>query len=237
MNREEIKMKFSIVIPVFNEKNTIVEILRRIEAVDFGIEKEIIIIDDYSTDGTRELLKSMENKYKIFYHEKNCGKGRALRTGFAEVTGEVVVIQDADLEYDPADFVPMLKAMRESNNPVIYGSRRLHCNYFKGRRSGHIFAIGGIFITWVTNLLFNIGITDEPTCYKMIKTDLLKSLNLECEHFEFCPEVTAKISKRGIKIIEVPINYYPRHKDEGKKINWRDAVEAIWTLLKYRFKQ
>ena len=231
-------MKLSIVIPVFNEKNTISELLKKVEDVVLpGMEKEIIIIDDFSTDGTRELLKLMEGKYKIFYHEKNCGKGRALRTGFAEATGEVVVVQDADLEYDPADFTSMLKAMRELNAPVVYGSRRLHRNYFEGRHSGHIFAIGGIFVTWATNLLFNTKITDEPTCYKMFRVDLLGSLNLECERFEFCPEVTAKIAKRGIKITEVPINYYPRHKDEGKKLNWKDGIEAIWTLLKYRFKR
>ncbi|MDO8592370.1 MAG: glycosyltransferase family 2 protein [bacterium] len=230
-------MRLSIVIPVFNEKNTILEILKRIEAVDLGAEKEIIIVDDCSTDGTRELLKPIKGKYKIFFHEKNYGKGRALRTGLIEATGEAIVVQDADLEYDPADFALMLKIMREQNALAVYGSRRLHHNYFEGRYSGHIFALGGIFLTWLTNLLYKTGITDEPTCYKMFKTGLLKSLDLKCERFEFCPEVTAKIAKRGIKIIEVPINYYPRHKREGKKINWQDAVEAVWTLLKYRFKK
>jgi len=228
-------MKLSIIIPVFNEKNTTTEILKRIEAVDLGVEKEIVIIDDFSTDGTREILKSLENQYKIIYHEKNYGKGRALRTGFAVATGEVVVIQDADLEYDPNDFNLMLRAMRESNASVVYGSRRLHHNYFESRHSGHIFAIGGIFLTWLTNLLYNTKLTDEPTCYKMFTAELLRSIDLKCERFEFCPEITAKIAKRGIKIVEVPINYYPRHKNEGKKINWKDGLEAIWTLLKYRF--
>lgn len=223
--------------PVFNEKNTITEILKRIEAVDLGLGKEVIIIDDYSTDGTREILKAYEDKYRILYHEKNRGKGRALRTGLAEASGEITVIQDADLEYDPNDFKIMLEKIMEPGVRVVYGSRRLQHSYFKSRHSGHIYAFGGILITWFANLLYNSKITDEPTCYKMFKTDLLKSFDLECERFEFCPEITAKIAKRGIKIHEVPINYYPRHKNEGKKINWKDAIEAAWTLLKCRFKK
>ncbi len=230
-------MKLSIIVPVFNEKNTITEILKRIEAVDLGLGKEVIIIDDYSTDGTREILKAYEDKYRILYHEKNRGKGRALRTGLAEASGEITVIQDADLEYDPNDFKIMLEKIMEPGVRVVYGSRRLQHSYFKSRHSGHIYAFGGILITWFANLLYNSKITDEPTCYKMFKTDLLKSFDLECERFEFCPEITAKIAKRGIKIHEVPINYYPRHKNEGKKINWKDAIEAAWTLLKYRFKK
>jgi len=230
-------MKLSIIIPVFNEKNTVLEILKRIEAADLGVEKEIIIIDDFSTDGTREILKSLETRYKILYHEKNYGKGRALRTGFAMATGEVIVVQDADLEYDPNDFKMMLAKMSESEAAVVYGSRRLQHSYFKRRHSGHIFALGGIMITWITNWLFNTKITDEPTCYKMFRAELLKSIDLECERFEFCAEITAKIARRGIKIYEVPINYYPRHKNEGKKINWKDGIETIWTLLKYRFKK
>lgn len=228
-------MRLSIVIPVFNEKNTIVEILKRIEAADLGVEKEIIIVDDFSTDGTREIIKSYKDKYKVLYHDRNYGKGRALRTGFAGVTGDVVVVQDADLEYDPNDFKLMLTKMAETDSPVVYGSRRLQHSYLKTRHSGHIFAFGGILLTWITNLLYQTGITDEPTCYKMFKADLLKSFDLECERFEFCPEVTAKVAKRNIKIYEVPINYYPRHKNEGKKINWRDFIESVWTLLKYRF--
>jgi len=127
--------------------------------------------------------------------------------------------------------------MTDSGAEVVYGSRRLHHSYFKRRHSGHVYAFGGIFLTWLTNLLYSIKITDEPTCYKMFRADFLKSINLECERFEFCPEITAKIAKRGIKIYEVPISYYPRHKNEGKKINWKDGIEAVWTLLKYRFKK
>jgi len=228
-------MKLSIVIPVYNEKNTILSVISKLEEIDLDIDKEIIIIDDFSCDGTRELLKQFENKYKIIYHEKNYGKGMALRTGFKEVTGDWTVVQDADLEYDPNDFKKILSKIQEPGVEVVYGSRRLHHNYFNERHSGHIFALGGIFLTWLTNLLYSTHITDEPTCYKMFKSDLLKSINLQCIRFEFCPEVTAKIARRGIKIYEVPINYYPRRKNEGKKINWKDAVEAVWTLIKYRF--
>jgi len=229
--------KISIIIPVYNEKSTIGKILEKIDKVDLGeTEKEVILVDDYSTDGSREILRRLENKYAVIYHEKNRGKGRAIRSGLEKATGDWVIIQDADLEYDPEDYKKLLAKIQEPDAEAVYGSRRLYSNYFSDRHSGHIFALGGIFLTWLTNLLYNANITDEPTCYKMFKTDLIKNLNLRCERFEFCPEVTAKIAKRKIKIHEVPINYYPRHKDEGKKINWRDGLEAIWTLIKYKFK-
>ena len=229
--------KLSIIIPVFNERGTITELLDKVEAVNLGvgIEKEIIIIDDFSTDGTREILKTMEDKFVILYHDRNYGKGMALRTGIKEITGDYVVVQDADLEYDPNDFKIMLNKIASENLQVVYGSRRLNHSYLKGRRSGHLFAVGGIFLTWITNVLYGTEITDEPTCYKMFRTEFLKSIDLKCIRFEFCPEITAKIAKRGIDIHEVPINYFPRHKNEGKKINWRDGLEAIWVLLKYRF--
>ncbi len=230
--------KLSIVIPVYNEKDTIKEILAKIEQVDLGqVVKEIIVVDDCSTDGTRDVLKNFEDKYRIIYHEKNQGKGMGLRTGFKHATGDWIIVQDADMEYDPNDYKKLLIKAEEPNVEVVYGSRRLHHNYFNERHSGYIFAVGGIFLTWLINLLYNTKITDEPTCYKMFKTDLLKSIDLKCKRFEFCPEVTAKIAKRKIKIHEVPINYYPRHKNEGKKINWKDGVEAIWTLIKYKFKK
>lgn len=230
------KQKLSIVIPVYNERETILKILSKIDLVDLGVvEKEIVIIDDASTDGTRELLRELGGKYKILYHDKNCGKGAALRTGFKEASGDWFVVQDADLEYDPKDLKKLLEKIQESGVQVVYGSRILNRNYFTGRRSGHIFAIGGFFLTWLTNVLYGTKITDEPTCYKMFRADLLRDLNLVCKRFEFCPEATAKVAKRKIEIHEVPIEYFPRHKNEGKKINWRDAVEATWTLIKYKF--
>lgn len=232
-------MRLSIVIPVYNEKNTIAQILAKLEKADVGAAKEVIIVDDFSTDGTREILKGYEARHKVIYHEKNRGKGRALRTGFAQVSGDWAVVQDADLEYDPNDFKKMIEKAERTGAQVVYGSRRFNrkYHYFEGRYSGHVYALGGIFLTWLTNFLYRTKITDEPTCYKMIKMDLLRSIDLKCERFEFCPEITAKIAKRGIRIHEVPINYFPRHKDEGKKINWRDGLEAIWTLLKYKFKK
>lgn len=229
--------KLSIIIPVYNEKETIVEIIRRVEAVNLPMEKEIIVVDDFSDDGTRDILKNMEARYKILYHKKNCGKGRALRTGFAVATGNYLAIQDADLEYDPNDFKILLAKIMEPNVAVVYGSRTLHKNYWSLHRSSHIFAMGGFFLSWLTRLLYNVKITDEPTCYKMFTADLLPKLNLQCERFEFCPELTAKVAKMGIEIHEVPINYHPRRKNEGKKIGWQDGWEAILTLLKYRFKR
>jgi glycosyltransferase involved in cell wall biosynthesis len=228
--------KLSIIIPVYNEKNTIGELLSKVDDLDLSpIEKEVVIVDDCSTDGTRDILKSLENKYRIFHHEKNKGKGAALRTGFEEASGDWVVVQDADLEYDPNDLKKMLEKIQEPGVTVVYGSRRLNKNYFTERKSGHIFALGGILLTWLSNLLYDTKITDEPTCYKMFGRDILKSVNLKCERFEFCPEVTAKIAKKGVKIYEVPIEYVPRHQNEGKKINWKDGLAAIWTLIKYRF--
>lgn len=228
--------KLSIIVPVYNERNTILAILAKLDKVDFSsVEKEIVVVDDGSTDGTRDILKNLEGKYKIFFQNKNYGKGMALRRGFKEATGDFIVVQDADLEYNPDDLKKMLQEIQKPGAQVVYGSRRLHHNYFTERHSGHIFALGGIFLTWLTNLLYGTRITDESTCYKMFKTDLLKSIDLKCERFEFCPEVTAKIAKRGIKIYEVPISYNPRRSDEGKKINWKDGLEAIWTLIKYKF--
>lgn len=230
--------KLSIVIPVFNEKDTILKILSKIEAADLGfVEKEIIIVDDFSSDGTREILKTLESKYRIIYHEKNRGKGAALRSGFAYASGDWIIVQDADLEYEPQDIRALLEKMNQENASVVYGSRLLNRNIFKVRKSGQLFTIGGILVTFVTNLLYRTKITDEPTCYKMFKRDLLPKLDLKCERFEFCPEITAKIAKLGLKIYEVPISYYPRHVNEGKKIKLKDGIEAITTLIKWRFKK
>jgi len=227
-------MKLSIIIPTYNEKRTIVELLDKIETVNFPIEKEIIIIEDCSTDGTKELLKNFENKYKIIYHRINSGKGKGIRNGLAVATGDFVVVQDADLEYDPNDLKLMLKKMMDENLVVLYGSRRLKKE--NKQYSGLSFYLGGVFLSWLTNVLYGQKITDEPTCYKMFKVEFLKSLPLSSERFEFCPEVTALTALRNIKIPEIGIAYYPRKSNEGKKINWRDGLTAIKTLIKYRFK-
>lgn len=230
-------MKLSIIIPVFNEKATIEQVLAKVENTDLGVAKEIIIVDDYSSDGTREILEKYEKKFIVLYHKKNCGKGRAIRTGLERASGDWVVIQDADLEYDPADLKLLIDKARESGVSVVYGSRRMNHSIFKLRYSGYLFALGGILVTFVTNLLYGTKISDEPTCYKMFRRDLLPEFDLQCERFEFCPEITAKIAKKGLKIYEVPISYHPRHKNEGKKIGFKDGIEAILTLLKWRFKK
>lgn len=231
--------KISIIIPVYNEKNTILKLLEKIAAVNFqaiGFTKEVIIIDDGSTDGTKELLEELNGRYTIIYNNKNLGKGATQRLGIAKASGDWLITQDADLEYDPNDILKLLTVAEQKNAQVVYGSRNLNKDNQPRKYSGYLFAFGGYFVTWVFNLLYWKKITDEPTCYKLIKTELLKTMNLTCRGFEFCPEVSAKIAKRGIKIFEVPINYYPRHKNEGKKIKWRDGLVAIWTLIKYRFK-
>lgn len=227
--------KLSIVIPVYNEKNTIAELLNKVEAVDLGaIEKEIIIVDDGSKDGTRDILKNFENKYKVICQPKNMGKGAAVRAGFAVASGDFVVIQDADLEYDPNDFKKMLALAGEKNADVIYGSRRLGSAGKKNEKAGWSYYLGGVFLSFLTNLLYGTKITDEPTCYKMVSKKVLDKIKLEADGFEFCPEITAKICRLKIPIYEVPISYFPRSAQEGKKIKWKDGFIAVWTLIKNR---
>ena len=227
------KMKLSVVIPCYNESNTIKRIVEKVLEVPLE-DMEIIIIDDGSSDGTTQILKREIEPIveKVIYHEKNIGKGAALRSGFQEVTGDLIIIQDADLEYDPNDYIKMLHAIQHGDAPVVYGSRRLNTI---PEKSYNRYYFGGVFLTWLTNLLYGSSLTDEPTCYKMFKTEILKTVPLGCNKFEFCPEVTAKLLKRGIPIVEVPISYYPRKFDNGKKIRWQDGVAAIFTLIKYRF--
>ncbi|NTW21962.1 glycosyltransferase family 2 protein [Candidatus Falkowbacteria bacterium] len=227
-------MKLSILIPAFNEKTTILELLAKVEAVDLsslGVEKEIVIIDDFSTDGTREMIKDYPGEAVKIFHDKNYGKGHAIRSGIAQMTGDIAIIQDADLEYDPNDYYKLVKPIIDGEAAVVYGSRYLN----KNQKGGAFYYFGGRMLSVMANLLYGLKITDEPTCYKVFKADLLKSIDLKCEKFEFCPEVTAKVARQGHKILEVPINYYPRSVDEGKKIKLHDGLEAIWVLIKYRF--
>ncbi|MEK6531943.1 MAG: glycosyltransferase family 2 protein [Deltaproteobacteria bacterium] len=226
-------IRLSVVIPVYNERDTIREIIRRVKAVD--IQKEIIIVDDFSTDGTREILKSLEAdrdpEISFFYLERNEGKGAALRAGFKRVRGDYVVIQDADLEYDPEDYHKLFAPIEKGRARVVYGSR------FTGERKNMFFLhwIGNRFLTLVTNVLFNTTISDMETCYKLIPADLLRAIDVKAKRFNFEPEITAKILKRGIRIYEVPISYAGREYSEGKKITWRDGFSALITLVKYRF--
>lgn len=231
------KTKLSVIIPVYNESKTIKKILKKIEAVD--LKKEIIIVDDGSTDGTREILKALKrnsvfnSNTKIVFHRKNKGKGSAIKTGLKYVKGNIVIIQDADLEYDPQDYLKLIQPVVDGKSKVVYGSRFKIAQ--KGRYSSLWFFLGGQLLTFLANLLYKTNITDEPTCYKVFDAQLLKSLNLNCQRFEFCPEVTAKIAKGGYKIHEVPIHYQPRHPSEGKKIKPRDGLVGAWILIKYRF--
>lgn len=224
--------KLSIIIPAYNEIRSIESLLEKLTATPFPYEVEIIIVDDGSHDGTRELLQMYEPKHKVLYHDRNQGKGAAIRTGIGAVTGTHIVIQDADLEYDPQDLVMMWDVMLEKDLPVLYGSRSMQRG--RNKDAGFAFYWGGQIVTLVTNVLYFQKLTDEPTCYKMFNAELLQSLPLTCVGFEFCPEVTAHVAKRGIKIPEVPISYFPRSATEGKKIKWRDGLTAIVTLIKHR---
>ncbi len=227
-------MKLSIIIPVYNEKNTIEEIIKRVLAVNLeNLEKEIIVVDDGSTDGTQEILQKLSSSLpiKVFFHQTNQGKGSAVRTALSYVTGEYVIIQDADLEYDPEDYQAMLKPVFKGKAEVVYGSR------FTGERRDMFFwhYVGNRFLSLITNILYNTTLSDMETCYKLIRTDILKNLNLKARGFEFEPEVTAKILRQGIKIYEVPVSYAGRDFSEGKKIRWTAGFKALWTLIKYRF--
>ncbi|MDR0733299.1 MAG: glycosyltransferase family 2 protein [Dysgonamonadaceae bacterium] len=229
----------SIIIPVYNEETTLERLLEKVIHAKLanGVEKEIIIINDCSHDGSETIAKQVIARYpdvsiKYTRHEANAGKGMAIRTGLQLTTGNYVVIQDADLEYDPQDFDSLLNYLITCKKKVVYGSR------FLGRENRHSylsFYLGGRLVSFFANILYGQHLTDEPTCYKMFDAALLKSIPLHCTGFEFCPEVTAKVSKLGYKIKELPIHYYPRSIGEGKKIKWYDGVEAIWILLKYRF--
>jgi glycosyltransferase involved in cell wall biosynthesis len=225
-------MKISIIVPVYNEKDTIREILKKIEQV--SLDKEIIVVDDGSSDGTKDILEKIrEHDLTILYNKINRGKGYAIRKGIEHVKGDIVLIQDADLEYNPNDYAALVEPIISGRADVVYGSRWL--KHGLNNAPVNLFRFGRWFLTVLTNLLYGIKITDEPCCYKVFKTKVIKNIPLVCERFEFCPEVTAKLSRRGYKICEVPVSYRPRTFQEGKKIRFRDGLEAVATLLKYRF--
>jgi glycosyltransferase involved in cell wall biosynthesis len=223
--------KLSVVMPAYNERGTIEEMIRRVLVIKVRIE--LIVVDDGSTDGTRELLVALQRElgFVLLLQPKNAGKGSALRRGFAAVTGDLVVIQDADLEYSPEEFPELIELICEGRADVVYGSR------FLGRHRVFLFThyLGNCLLTLLTNVLYNTMLTDMETCYKVMRTSVLRSMTLRSDGFGIEPELTAKIFKRGYRVYEVPITYDGRNYEEGKKITWRDGVVALWVLLKYRF--
>jgi glycosyltransferase involved in cell wall biosynthesis len=221
----------SVVMPVYNERDTIEEMIDRVMAVP-GIRLELIVIDDGSKDGTSDLLPQLQTKHGFkLLRKENGGKGSALRMGFKEVTGDLVVIQDADMEYSPEEFPDLIELICQGRADVVYGSR------FLGRRRVFLFThyMGNCALTFLTNILYNTILTDMETCYKAMRVEVLRSFELKSNGFGIEPEITAKIFKRGYRVYEVPITYDGRGYDEGKKITWRDGVVALWVLLKYRF--
>lgn len=229
----ENRILLSILMPIYDERSTLPGLLERIRAVP--ISKEILIVDDGSTDGTREWLRAeVDGKLdgvQVFYHDGNLGKGMAIRTAIPHAIGEIVIIQDGDLEYDPNDYLPIVAAFRVQKADIVYGSRFL--NGMPPMRLPN--RIVNRLLAGMVRVLYGMPMTDEATCYKAFRTEILQGIPLTCRRFEFCPEVTAKAIRRGHKIIEVPICYAARSMAQGKKIRWTDGVDAIWTLIKWRF--
>jgi len=227
-------MKLSIVMPVFNERNTLPAVLEKVAEVSF--EKEIVIVDDGSTDGTREYLQKIAQDpgegIRVFFHDRNRGKGAALRTGFREVQGDLVIIQDADLEYDPKDYPNLLNPILDGRADVVYGSR------FLGGPHRVLFFwhyVGNKLLTLISNMLTNLNLSDMETCYKVFRSEVIKTLAFSSDGFDIEAEMTVKIAKAGYRVYETPISYSGRDYSEGKKITWKDAFPALWALIKYRF--
>lgn len=234
--------ELSVVIPVYNERATVTELIHKVLAVP--IRKEVILVDDASRDGSGALLDRLAATFRpdrtnlslrVIHHPQNQGKGAAIRSGFQIARGAIWIVQDADLEYDPDDYPALLAPIRSGATRVVYGSRRLRAE--NTARSSTAFYLGGALVTWWTNVLFGSRLTDEPTCYKVFHRSIFSDLTIDHAGFEWEPEITAKLLRRGVTIVEVPIRYYPRSMEEGKKINWRDGVKALWTLLRYRFQR
>jgi len=222
----------SVIVPVFNERSTVAEVLRRIRAADIKVDAEVIVVDDGSSDGTDKVLAAMgDSTIRVINHDSNRGKGAAIRTGLAVARGDLVLIQDADLEYDPVDWPRLLEPVLRGKAQVVYGSR------FTGERKNMLplHWIGNRFLSLVTNLLYSSTLSDMETCYKLFDRRVLEGITIQSDRFDFEPEITAKVLRRGYRIYEVPISYAGREPDEGKKITWRDGIGALKALVRYRF--
>lgn len=224
-------MKLSVIIPCFNEVNTLKNILEEVKNSDIK-DQEIIVVDDYSNDGTREILKSLvDSEIKVLYHDSNKGKGAALRTGFKNASGDICIVQDADLEYDPKEFPIVIGPILENKADVVFGSR-----FQSGRPHRVVYfwhRIGNGVLTLLSNFFTDLNLSDMETCYKAFRTEVIKSIDIKENRFGFEPEITAKVSKMNLRIYEVGISYYGRTYDEGKKIGWKDGIRAIYCILKY----
>ena len=227
----------SILIPVYNEEKTLVTVLDMVSKADTaGLTKEIILVDDGSTDGTHAILANLDvSKYnaRIYYHEKNQGKGAALRTAQGHAEGDVILIQDADLEYDPREYAELLRPILEGRADVVYGSRLCGGKVTRAFKIWHLF--GNKFLSLITNILYNATLTDMETCYKVFRADIFKKVQIRCDRFDFEPEITAKVLKQGVRLYELPISYYGRDYAEGKKITWKDGIWAVMALVRFRF--
>ena len=233
MISQETFKKLSIVMPVYNEKDTVEKIISRVMSVDVGLEKELVIVDDFSQDGTRDILaKLYDPRIKVFFHPENLGKGSALQTGFSKAAGDIVLVQDADLEYDPDEYPVLLHPILDGRADVVYGSR-----FLSGPHRVLFFwhSVGNKLLTTFSNMLSNLNLTDMETCYKVFKKSVLDRIKLKSKRFGFEPEVTIKISKIKVRIYEVPISYSGRDYSEGKKIGWKDGFAAIFHLIRYKF--
>jgi glycosyltransferase involved in cell wall biosynthesis len=226
-------VKLSVVIPVYNERATVAEIIKRVQAVEVGLDKEIIIVDDGSTDGTREILQNLSAPgLKIVFQERNRGKGAAMRTGFAEAGGEIVLVQDADLEYDPREYPELLEPILDGRADVVYGSR------FLGGPHRVLFFwhyLANRFLTTFCNMLSNLNLTDMNTCYKVVRGEFVKKIQLKSTRFGFDPEITMKLARLKCRFYEVPISYSGRDYSEGKKIGWKDGLAAPFHIIRFRF--